>query len=315
MDKISIFIVGVPRSGTKLLRELLNNHSKIFFPKHEAYFIPHLARRYGKKKLNAHEVSNAVDEIKNSLFFFYYGKEKIDFEKFKSYNCTIHELLSMIWQELAIIKNGTKADILGDKTPRNINHIPFLMEYFNESRFIHIVRDPRDNVLSAQKAWNKNIFRAAHKWQKSINIIDKIEEGRGRLMEIRYEDLLLDTDTTLEKVCQFVDINYEKGMGTLKTKVALVDDKGAKIDKKNYNKYLRRLNEDEIRAIECLTKKGLQRYNYTINFQDVEFSYTVFPVKLYWWKLQDILSLLIHNIKKYGFAGGIEKIKKARRHA
>jgi hypothetical protein len=46
-NKLSLFIVGLPRSGTKLLRELLNNHDNIFIPSIEAYFIPHLTKEWG----------------------------------------------------------------------------------------------------------------------------------------------------------------------------------------------------------------------------------------------------------------------------
>ena len=42
-----IFIVGMPRSGTKLIREILNRSDDVFIPHSESVFIPYLVKKYG----------------------------------------------------------------------------------------------------------------------------------------------------------------------------------------------------------------------------------------------------------------------------
>lgn len=312
MNNLSLFVLGLPRSGTKLLRELLNNHEEIFIPSIEAYFIPHLIEKHSDKRLSKQEVLKAVKEIKNSLFFFYYKKRgSFNFKKFISEDITVKELIGNIWQELALKKYNRKMRILGDKTPRNVNRVQFILKSFPEAKIIHIVRDPRDNVLSAKNKWGKNIFRAAYKWQKGINKVMKVNEGKERLFQVKYEQLLTNTDEVLRKICNFIDINYIEGMDKLHTKV---EQRGGRIDRKNYDKYLNELEVNEIKYIEKLTKKGLEEYNYKLNYEDAEFVASPPLLKILLWQIQDVANLITYNIKVHGFLKGIEKIKKARKH-
>ncbi|SHG68590.1 Sulfotransferase family protein [Fodinibius roseus] len=311
MPKLSLFIVGLPRSGTKLLRELLNNHDQIFIPSIEAYFIPHLVQKYEDKLLSLDEVNDVITEIKKSLFFFYY-RESFNFGKLVKEETTVKKLIGEIWQKLAMEKENKDIRILGDKTPRNIYHIQFLLNSFPKAKIIHIVRDPRDNVLSAKKTWGKNIFRAAYKWQQGINKVNEVGENRKRLIEISYEDLLRDTEIVLRRLCTFIGINYQEGISKLYRKV---EDREGIIDENNYNKYLDEMSADEIKYIEGLTKKGIQKYNYYLNYKDVNFINSPPPMQLHWWKLQDIMSLVRYNIKEHGPLRGIKKILKARKHA
>lgn len=312
-NTLSFFIVGLPRSGTKLLRELLNNHSQIFIPSVEAYFIPHLVRKYGNKILESHEVSAVIDEIRSSLFFFYYHpKKQFSFDSVKKSDLTVHELVANIFQEIAVSQKGEAVPVLGDKTPRNIKHIQFLLSSFPKCKIIHIVRDPRDNVLSARNKWGKNMYRSAYKWQQGINMTDTINEGRERFIEIRYEDLLKNTESVLKKLCSFIGVEYESGMDRLNV---IVEGKGGKIDKENFGKFSKYLDKNEIKYIERLTKKGLQKYNYKIHFKNLTPIEKPLFLNLYWWKLQDIIHLILHDLQKHGFKRGIEKLIKARRHA
>jgi len=76
MRELSLFIIGMPRSGTKLLRCLLNNHNEIFIPENETLFIPYFLKKYSGKKLNAQEIDVVIEELQKTLFFFYYLKSK-----------------------------------------------------------------------------------------------------------------------------------------------------------------------------------------------------------------------------------------------
>lgn len=311
-NQLSLFVVGLPRSGTKLLRELLNNHSEIFIPSIEAYFVPHLIKRYGDKKLGEEEAKKVMDEIRNSLFFFYYDNtELLDLKRLVKEHTTVKDILGELWQQMAQIQLGEKVQILGDKTPRNVFHLHTLMSAFPNAKFIHIVRDPRDNVLSAKNKWNKKIFRAAYNWQKAISNIDGMVD-KTRFIEVKYEDLIKNTENVVKNLCQFIGISYQKGMERLKTNV---ENKGEVVDENNYNKFQDQLLAKEIIYIEALTKEGLQKYGYLLTNQEVEFKPNPSPLKKIIWKLSDSISLITYNISVHGLKGGVEKIVKAKRHA
>lgn len=310
--QISLFIVGLPRSGTKLLRELLNNHSNIFMPSIEAFFIPHIINKYHNKKLNLTEATEVVKEIKNSVFFFYYLKENtFDFDKFIEEDVTCKDIINNIWFEIAYQQGKGDAEILGDKTPRNIAHIALLLEEYPEAKIIHIVRDPRDNAISAKNKWNKHIFRTAYKWQQAISKVIDLNPDKSRFMELKYEDMISNPEKELRNICSFLNIDYEKEMHELRLKL----DIGDKIDRTNYNKYLKEMKESDIRYIEQLTQPGMQHYGYQFYSKDVRFIQNPNKYRLLFWKYQDWANLLKFRFKENGFAKGIKFIKASKRHA
>lgn len=87
-----------------------------------------------------------------------------------------------------------------------------------ESRFIHVIRDGRDVSLSIADLWfgphpgRKTAEEVAHWWAT------KVEEGRREgsklrnYMEVRYEDLVLQTEPTLHEVAAFLDLPWDPGM-------------------------------------------------------------------------------------------------------
>jgi Sulfotransferase family len=100
----------------------------------------------------------------------------------------------------------------GDKTPRYVEHIPFIAELFPGSRFVHLVRDGRDVALSYAKVpfGPKTVAKAASLWAKRVLL--GVAEGRalgdGRYREFRYEDLVEDAEGTTRSLCTFLGIEF-----------------------------------------------------------------------------------------------------------
>src|SRR5690606_34430729 len=61
--------------------------------------------------------------------------------------------------------DATRSRIVGDKTPEYITRVPLLAQLFPRAKFVHIMRDPRDYVVSIRKAWGKSLPRAAQRWK------------------------------------------------------------------------------------------------------------------------------------------------------
>jgi hypothetical protein len=107
-------------------------------------------------------------------------------------------------------------DQWGDKTPRYVEHIPFLAALFPTARFIHLVRDGRDVALSyADVSFGpKTISSSAHLWAKRVSA--GIREGRAlgpeRYIEVRYEKLVEDPERELQEVCGFLGVSFEPAM-------------------------------------------------------------------------------------------------------
>lgn len=316
MNNLSLFLIGMPRSGTKLLRSLLNNHKEVFIPEVETLFIPDLLKKYGENRLTLEMVDNVITDLKKSLFFFYYLQSRsFDFDRFKCEDLSIKEFLDLFFTELAIQENQD-VKWVGDKSPNYIYEVKLLMSFYPNAKFIHIVRDPRDYALSMRKTWNKNIYRAAYRWSHGMREIYNIPQNKAAnsIIEIKYEDLIKFPQITLQKVCDFIGLEFQPDMTELNQSVELIGDaRGKQIDSANSQKYLSELTEKEQLKIEKLTAKFLRHYGYPIS-DSVIYLAEVSKFKELCWKLGDAYNLILFNVQKYGFINGLNKLIKAAKH-
>ena len=155
-----IFIVGVGRSGTSLLQNMLHGHPKIvFLPEtsmlRRLIFSGLLERRYKQ---------GGVETVFQAL------KTDSSLHRLKIDDCTLINILKKSLEsrpfgielyctlrDYYIENNAPGVSLIGDKDPRLIESLWLLKSYFPESYIVHIYRDPPDVLLSKKKAdWSKN---------------------------------------------------------------------------------------------------------------------------------------------------------------
>jgi hypothetical protein len=104
------------------------------------------------------------------------------------------------------VKEVTGKPVWAEKTPWNIRVIGRFIESFPDARVIHIVRDPRDVILSlARKRRSRRWLRWASTWLASVAAIQPYR-ARANVIEIRYEDLCTEPASTLRQVCEFLGV-------------------------------------------------------------------------------------------------------------
>jgi hypothetical protein len=158
--------------------------------------------------------------------------------------------------------NGSQNFIWGDKTPGYVTHMALLADLFNEARFLHIIRDPRDYALSFNNAWGKHLFLAANVWQQTVQQARKSAVSLGdNYQEIFYEQLLAEPEATLREVCRFLDCDFAPEMMSLdRPSENLGDAKGrTDIVQDNTGKYHERLTRKQIERIEEIVWPALQQ--------------------------------------------------------
>jgi hypothetical protein len=98
----------------------------------------------------------------------------------------------------------------GDKTPWYVHHISFLKRMFPEARFLHVVRDGRDVILSQRK----EAVTGAMVWRGAIRAGQRASRllGPESYMDVRYEELVPSPEKTLRSVCRFVSIPFRSEM-------------------------------------------------------------------------------------------------------
>lgn len=203
------FIVASARSGTTFLRLTLNAHPLVAVPP-ESRFITELWS--GEDEVDRDTFLTALSEHKRFLAWGL-GIEDVRRQLGERKTLPYTDAISGTY-EAYVAKNGKR--YWGDKTPRYVEHIPFLAEKFPAARFIHLVRDGRNVALSYSHVdfGPKNVARAARLWQRRVG--GGIRDGRslppGRYIEIRNEDLATDTETEVKKVCEFLELDFDPKM-------------------------------------------------------------------------------------------------------
>lgn len=199
-----VFIVGCPRSGTTLLRDLLRSHPNLTFPP-ESQFIPRYYRAYGNpaNQQQAIRIGEVILRTRSIRTW------QIDLEPKAFAGCrTFREILCLLFG--AWLKREGKTR-WGDKTPQYVMDIPLLLELFPEAKIIHIIRDGRDVALSSIKVnFEGNIYKAACRWDQSVRSGRRCGASlpSNTYHEVRYEALLAAPAVVMRQVCDFLEEPY-----------------------------------------------------------------------------------------------------------
>jgi hypothetical protein len=306
-----LFIIGMPRSGTKLLRDLLNQNPNIGIPTTETHFIPTMINRFGNPpnfNLDT-EFNRFFKSLKNTTFWKINSAQYSEMTKgylkkhadIKSWN-SIFEVILKYYAPSGRAENF----IWGDKSPSYTNNSLLMKEIFPNSKFIHIIRDPRDCCLSAKKTWGKNIYRTAEIWRQwLINARTNGLRSEHNYLEVLYEDLISTPEDTMRSICDFIPCKFTRKMIELKKPSEnLGDTKGQSIIvKENMKKYVKELMPKEIKRIEEIVYPVMKQFPYQF-----EFNVTYKPVNkliLFPLTIYDGITMIKFNIRDKGILKGM----------
>jgi len=105
-----------------------------------------------------------------------------------------------------------------EKTPGNELYFPFLKKIFPKAKFIHIIRDPLENLVSLQKLtgirnWSAFIEEHALKMKRHFQIAkNNYERNIDRYCIVKYENLISNPETSLREICKFLHIKFENNL-------------------------------------------------------------------------------------------------------
>ncbi len=305
-----IFLIGMPRSGTKLLRSLLNQHPQIAIPEIETEFLPGLLNDYSvNHKFSRSEFSDLYCSIIKFPYFRYMSEHRNIITEKEWFSACNDYSLSDIFEALIRYSTNTvgKNEIIwGDKSPSYICHIGLLKEIYPSAKFIHIVRDVRDYVVSMSNAWGKNKLRAAQRWADSLDKAHAdITYIKDDVIVVKYEELLDNHETILRKIIHFLELPFdERVLKLLSVSENLGDAKGYKeIISDNKNKYKSVLTTKKISSIERLAGHTMVNYGYSVGYTGSR--RRLHPWELKYYQFLDAVNLVLFERKKRGLYGSI----------
>lgn len=213
------FIVGMGRSGTTLLTNMLNSNPEIIAcPENE--FIIHSYRSFYDKDFNDVKVVDAYIDMFNQNFnrvisIWKPGPElKNDILQLKDKSfenvCKLSYLNYPFSQ-----KEKKNVTWVIDKNPFYSLHIDTLKVIFPQAKFIVIVRDYRDNIISRKKYSDQNVplHKLAADWNYYYERIFKsLAKNNIQHHLIKYEDLANDPTKSLRSLCSYLGVEYSDEM-------------------------------------------------------------------------------------------------------
>ena len=213
-----VFIVGMPRSGTTLVSMILNGHSRICITP-ETHYFDKFYRKGERRGCTADEAAFErfvayVTESSNIQQMGFTAEERSQLaEKILATGRRSHAVV--LGTLLASYAATQEKSIVGEKTPKHILYTDAIFDAFPQARILHVVRDPRDVILSLRKVdWEVgNMLEHLGQWKQAIRVgMHAARVHAGRLMVVRYEDVLESPEQTVRDVCDFLGVAFEPAM-------------------------------------------------------------------------------------------------------
>ena len=207
-----VFILGVGRSGTTLLRTILNGHSKLYVTPEAHFVLPLLKYKKHYNLATGFDKSRFAQDLMQAGSFTHWHMGSKDIDKAISDAVSATDAVARLYAYYAA-EQGKQIAI--DKTPSLTQHIGFILENYPKARFVHLIRDGRDVAISQYLAgWTKSVDEAAVDWSVRTKLAQKdgVKLGKKRFLEIRYEDLVTKPKTQVKALCSWLGVAYEPKM-------------------------------------------------------------------------------------------------------
>lgn len=212
------FVVGVARSGTTLLRMMLDAHPALAIPP-ETHFVPRTIDMMRRPAAGASDGRDAAARLERAV------AEIVRRAQWPDLGIPAAELAAvadsapratagqLVRAVFLIYARRAGKPRWGDKTPPYLERMADIHAELPEARFVHVVRDGRDVALSAIPLWfgPTDVVDAARQW--SSRIAAAREQARDLpYLELRYEDLVRDPAGELRRLCAFLDLRWDATM-------------------------------------------------------------------------------------------------------
>ena len=203
------FVCGAPKTGTTWLQKALNAHPAIVCAG-EGHFIDRFAAELAPlfKRYLGHQA--VVDRNVYEGNGFYRHDRYADFDLL---------LRVFVLNAFSRVERPSGTLWVGDKTPANVRHLDVLHRLFPEAKFIHMMRDGRDTLVSTLKHAERvtrdqaeldelvssNLRSYCLRWVEAVEASERFAAGHpGAIHTVRYEDLKSDFPTAFGSVLRFL---------------------------------------------------------------------------------------------------------------
>jgi hypothetical protein len=211
-----LFVLGVRRSGTTLLRVMLDRSPELAIPD-ESYFIPQIADRHRGRI----DVEAFLDDLRRLPTLREWGVSLDAIARRLQPGATLSAGIAAVYEAYAEARGKRR---WGDKTPMYMQHLRLVERLFPDAIYVHLIRDGRDAALSflsvspgiMTETWAhpRNAAGFACQWRTEVLCARALgrRAGERRYLEVRYEELVAEPEAVLRRICDFAGLRFEPAM-------------------------------------------------------------------------------------------------------
>jgi hypothetical protein len=266
------FVVGMKRSGTSLVKALLEGHPQVMALPRET------------KTFRWREAADPVAAfLERSRFGTLIPPDSPDRARFVGAlrerlagPATAAEAVRAAAEAVAVVRPPAEtAEVWLEKTPGHLHDLHELLAAFGpETRFVGTIRDPRAQLASRRlrRKGKRPVaaVRFAGKWARDEERLRYLEQTVPALLVVRYEDVVLETRETMARVAEHLGLDWDEGLLT-----PVRDDgvwrgnssyrsKRAGVATDSLERYVDELPEEDIRTLESCLRPRMERRGYAI---------------------------------------------------
>ena len=175
-----VFVICTLRSGSTLLRVLLDSHSQIRSPHelHLRYVSVHFDQKWSERSMKELGLDTRAADY-------------------------------LLWDRILHRElTASRKSIIADKTPNNVFIVDRLREAWPDARFIFLLRHPGAIARSREKYKGEGADELIIKYVEALEAARQTYDGHT----VRYEDLTANPERELRKICDFLGVPYEATM-------------------------------------------------------------------------------------------------------
>ncbi|GLS26064.1 sulfotransferase family protein [Marinibactrum halimedae] len=273
-----IFVVGPLRSGTTMLRLMLDHHPDMNI--------------FGEFECAVSEaINNQWPSIEHYHAFLKTDREfadmKLSVDSTLNYEQLVKSFLRQQYLRNPVKKVGASVHSRMDMLPK----------IWPQAKFIHLLRDPRDVAKSCiGMGWVGNVHEGTQYWIKPERHWEALEKSipESQRYTVRYEDLVAEPEKELSKICDFIGVPYSDEMLNLEK-----DTTYSRPDARYANQWKKKLTPKQISHVEYQCHEMMRTRGYDIASDKIEKPSMLEMLKI---QMQSRLYRISFNVKRWGFS-------------
>ncbi|MEM9804238.1 MAG: sulfotransferase [Cyanobacteria bacterium P01_D01_bin.56] len=274
---MSILMIGTQRSGSNLMRLMLNQ-----IPTLEAPHPPHILQRLMPLLPSYADLSDAstfeqlVDDVCRLVELNPVPWEGVVLDREDiAGRCTQNSLVAVFSAVYDVLAETRGAETWCCKSLANVHYMAEIDEYLPKAKYLYLYRDGRDVACSFKKAvvGQKHFYHIAQDWAKAqraaLTMRQKFDESQ--FFSISYEALTGSTEDSLKALCKFLEVEYNPSMMSFHesseakntaSSSSLWNNVTKPIMNQNTKKFLKQASEEEVKIFELVAGDVLDQLGY-----------------------------------------------------